>query len=125
MKAMGRSNRDLVVWQRAIDLVPTVYEVAKALPREELYALGSQIRRAVVSIPANIAEGQARQHPKEFLQHLSIAKGSLAELQTLLIVAQRLSYISIARLETLDEELAKVGRPLAGLITRLKQQPPP
>ena len=89
---MGEKNnyRDLVVWQRAIDLVPEVYQLVKKLPKEETYALGDQLRRAVVSIPANAAEGQARQHHKEFLQHLSIAKGSLAELHTLLTVAQKL-----------------------------------
>ena len=71
---------ELVVWQRAMALVPDVYTLLKAFPQEETYALADQIRRAVVSIPANIAEGQARQHRKEFIQHLSIAKGRLAEL---------------------------------------------
>jgi len=117
----SKSYRDLVVWQRAIDLAPKVYELLKGFPKEETYALGAQIRRAVVSIPANIAEGQARQHPKEFLQHLSIAKGSLAELHTLLIVAQRLSYLSPEQLATMENELAQIGRPLSGLITRLRR----
>ena len=77
---------ELVVWQRAMALVPDVYTLLKAFPQEETYALADQIRRAVVSIPANIAEGQARQHRKEFIQHLSIAKGRLAELHTLLMM---------------------------------------
>lgn len=119
--ATPKSYRDLVVWQRAVDLVPKVYELLKGLPREERYDLGSQIRRAVVSIPANIAEGQARQHPKEFLQHLSIAKGSLAELHTLLIVANRLGYLSEDQLATMEKELAQIGKPLSGLITRLRR----
>ena len=118
----SKSYRDLVVWQRAIDLAPKVYELLKGFPREERYELASQIRRATVSIPANIAEGQARQHPKEFIQHLSIAKGSLAELHTLLIVAQRLSYLSPEQLATMENELAQIGRPLSGLITRLRQR---
>ena len=118
--ATSRSYRDLVVWQRAVDLVPKVYELLKGFPREERYDLGSQIRRAVVSIPANIAEGQARQHPKEFLQHLSIAKGSLAELHTLLIVAERLAYLEAKQLLVMEQELAQIGRPLSGLITRLR-----
>jgi four helix bundle protein len=74
----------------------------------------------VVSIPANVAEGQARQSKKEFLQHLAIAKGSLAELQTLLIVAEKLGYLTSAQLLELEQDLAQVGRPLAGLMARLR-----
>ena len=70
-----RGYKDLIVWQMAMDLVPEVYQLSKRLPPEELYGLSDQIRRAAVSIPANIAEGQARQHPGEFIQHLSIARG--------------------------------------------------
>lgn len=112
--------RELVVWQRAIALVPEVYKLVKAFPPTEMYALADQVRRAVVSIPANIAEGQARQHRKEFLQHLSIAKGSLAELHTLLIVAQQVGYINGDRLREMEAALQLVGRPLAGLMTRLR-----
>ena len=121
---MGEKNnyRDLVVWQRgAIDLVPEVYQLVKKLPKEETYALGDQLRRAVVSIPANAAEGQARQHHKEFLQHLSIAKGSLAELHTLLTVAQKLGYVTPAQLEAMEQKLAEVARPLNGLMSRLRR----
>jgi len=117
-----KSNyRDLVVWQRAIDLVPEVYQLVKQLPKEETYALGDQLRRAGVSIPANVAEGQARQHHKEFLQHLSIAKGSLAELHTLLTVAQKLGYVTPAQLEAMEQKLAEVARPLNGLMSRLRR----
>ncbi|THJ24719.1 MAG: four helix bundle protein [Nitrospira sp. CG24E] len=112
---------ELVVWQRAIALVPEVYKLLKAFPAAETYALADQVRRAAVSIPANIAEGQARQHRKEFLQHLSIAKGSLAELHTLLIVAQQVGYINGDRLREIEAVLQTVGRPLAGLINRLRQ----
>ena len=99
-----RTYRDLRVWQEAMALVPKVYEAAKNLPIEERFDLGSQIRRAVVSVPANIAEGQARQHSKEFLQCLFIARGSLAELVTLLIMAQRLGYLDEKTLNELEEE---------------------
>lgn len=116
----ARSYRDLVVWQRAMELVPTVYELLKGFPKEETYALADHVRRAVVSIPANLAEGQARQHPKEFLQHLAIAKGSLAELSTLLVVAERLGYVTATQLEAVEEDLASIGRPLSGLMTRLR-----
>ena len=108
--------RDLVVWQRSIDLVPRVYVVVRALPRAETYALGDQLRRAAISIPANIAEGQARQHPREFLQYLAIARGSLAELNTLLILAQRLGYLTQQTLEEFDIALQEVAKPLHGLI---------
>jgi four helix bundle protein len=116
------SFRDLIVWQRAIDLVPRIYRITTGFPREELFALSSQLRRAAISIPANIAEGQARQHPKEFVQHLMIAKGSLAEVQTLLIIAHRLGYLSESSLLGFEEEeLGAIRAPLVGLIGRLRR----
>ena len=117
---VSKSYEDLVVWQRAIDLAPKVYELLKSFPKHETNALADQIRRAVVSIPANIAEGQARRSKKEFLQHLSIARGSLAELHTLLIVAQRLSYLTAPQLQEIAQDLALIGKPLAGLMSHLK-----
>lgn len=114
--------KDLVVWQRAIDLVPKVYGLVKRFPKEETYALADQIRRAVVSIPANIAEGQARYHRKEFLRFLMIAKGSLAELHTLLIVAHRLAYLTAETLLEMEAELSRIARPLSGLITNLRSR---
>lgn len=112
------SYRDLIVWQRAVDLIPLVYRTLRDFPRVEEYALSMQIRRASVSIAANIAEGQARRSRKEFRQHLAIAKGSLAELHTLLIVAQRLGYLTEQQLGDLENQLGSVGRPLAGLMDR-------
>jgi four helix bundle protein len=111
--------RDLVVWQRAIDLVPRIYKIAWDLPREERYALGDQLRRAAVSVPANIAEGQAKQHPEEFVRHLTIARGSLAELDTLLALAKRLEYIDQLAFDDLALRLEHVAKPLHGLIARL------
>jgi four helix bundle protein len=113
------SYRDLIVWQRAVDSIPHVYEALRDFPKVEDYALSAQIRRASVSIAANIAEGQARRSRKEFRQHLAIAKGSLAELHTLLIVAQRLGYSADQQLADFEDQLASVGRPLAGLMDRL------
>ena len=113
---MGKQNyRDLVVWQRAIDLVPDVYSLLKKFPKEEMFALSGQIRRAVVSVPANTAEGQAREHRKEFFHHLAIAKGSLAELDTLFIVAERLGYLTQKELFVLQEQIVTIRRPLSGL----------
>jgi four helix bundle protein len=91
--------RKLLVWQRAMQFVPIVYRVARQLPVEERYALSDQLRRAAVSIPANIAEGQARQHRREFIQALSVARGSLAEVDTLLRVAVSLGYATEADIQ--------------------------
>ena len=84
------SYRDLRVWQKAMDLVVTSYEVTKQFPQTELYGLVSQIQRAVVSIPANIAEGHGREHLGDYIHHLSMANGSLIELETHFLLAERL-----------------------------------
>jgi len=122
MSGQVRSFQDLRTWQHAMDLIPKVYQLVRKLPAEERFALGEQLRRATVSVPANIAEGHARRHTKEFLQHLSIARGSLAELHTLLLVAQRLGYITPAELSDLEKAVDDVGKPLSGLIARLKEK---
>ena len=119
MAPMSKHYQDLVVWQRAVDLAPEIYRHLRHFPKHEMYAMCDQIRRATVSVAANIAEGQGRQHRKEFLQHLSIAKGSLAELHTLLIIAERLSYLSPEQLASLEAKLSAIRKPLAGLIARL------
>jgi four helix bundle protein len=106
---------DLLAWQKAMDLVAEVYGVVKDWPRHELYALSDQTRRAAVSVPANIAEGQGRASPKEFAHHLSIAHGSLCELETHLAVAQRLVYINEGTLDDFMERAAEVGRLIQGL----------
>ncbi len=95
------SYRELDVWQKAMDLVVACYEASGDFPNYEIYGLTSQLRRAAVSVPANIAEGRGRQHTAEFIQHLSIATGSLAELETHIEIAQRLGYIDSAILENL------------------------
>ena len=89
----SRSYRDLVVWRKSIDLVKAIYSYTRSFPKEEIYGIVSQMRRAGVSIPANIAEGQARNGKKEFLQFLGIAQGSLAELETLLTISESLGYL--------------------------------
>ena len=90
----GKSYRDLIVWQKAMDLATLIYTATRTWPKDEIYGLTSQIRRASVSIPANIAEGQGRTSAKEFMHHLSIARGSLLELETHALLAQRLGYLS-------------------------------
>ena len=86
---------EMIVWQKSMDLVEEVYRLVKLLPAEERYALSDQIRRAVVSIPANIAEGESRKTDKEFKYFLSIAKGSVSEVETLLLVCMRIKYLTV------------------------------
>jgi four helix bundle protein len=115
-----KSYRDLEIWEKAMNLVVGSYQLAKLLPKDELYGLVSQIRRAAVSVPANIAEGHGRDHLGDYLHHLSVANGSLMELETHLLVAQRLSYLKMSDVEPLLALTAEVGRMLAGLIRKLK-----
>jgi four helix bundle protein len=110
-----KSYRDLEVWQKAMDLVVECYRITNKLPRSELYGLTSQLRRAAVSVPSNIAEGRERQHTKEFVQHLAIAYGSLAESETHLQIAQRLNYLDSSQVRQVLEKTSEVGRMLNGL----------
>ena len=119
---MGNSYRDLEVRQRAMDLVVMCYELTKRFPSSEAYGLTSQLKRAAVSVPANIAEGQARQHTKEFLQHLAIASGSLAELETHIQIAERLGYIKRSMIEEALFLSDQVARMIAGLRKFLKSK---
>jgi len=114
-----RYHKDLVVWQKAMDLAKEVYLLVKKLPKEETYALSSQMRRAAISIPSNIAEGQARNSTKEFVQFLSIARGSKAELQTQLLLCVEIGYLSKQDTNpamNLSEEISKM---LASLMQKL------
>ena len=116
---MKSSYTRLVVWQKAMELAVEVYRIVKLLPREETYVLSDQMRRAAVSIPSNIAEGNARNSIKEFIQFLSIAKGSNAELQTQCLLCEKLQYIrneDIAKTMMLADE---IGRMLNVLIEKL------
>ncbi len=115
---MRRKHQELKVWQEAMSLVKDIYRVTKEFPREEIYALTSQMRRAAVSIPSNIAEGAARTGNREFLQFLSIARGSLSELETQLIIAGELNYLpkNLPIMDRVDLIFALLG----GLIKSLK-----
>jgi four helix bundle protein len=119
-KAVIRSHRDLIVWQKAMDLVVSVYRATESLPKSETYGLTSQIRRAVTSIPANIAEGQGRRLTKEFIYFLANARGSLWELDTHLESATRLGFISADTHQELQSQLDEVGRMLNGLIRSVR-----
>lgn len=119
-----RTHKDLAVWQKAMELAVDVYGVTDGFPRQELYGLVGQIRRAAVSVPSNIAEGAARQSRAEYLRFASIALGSAAELETQLILAGRLGYCEQAHLNALLGRLEEIRRMLAALIAQLKRPAP-
>jgi four helix bundle protein len=116
-----KSYRDLLVWQKSMDLVAESYMLSARLPKTETYGLASQIQRAAVSIPANIAEGHGREHLGGYVHHLSVANGSLMELETHLLLCARLSYIPPNEVEGLLERTGEVSRMLSGLTRSLKQ----
>jgi len=110
-----RNYKNLLVWQRGVDLAVASYRCTSTFPSHERYGITQQIRRAAVSIPSNIAEGQGRYHRAEFLHHLSFARGSLQELQTQLIIAERLEFVFGIEPEFMHELCDEVSRMLAGL----------
>ena len=105
-----------------MDLVKQVYDLTDRFPREELFGLTSQIRRAIVSVPSNIAEGQGRSSTKEFLKHLSIAYGSLMEVETQTLIGNMRNYISDKECESVLEKAAEVGRLINGLSNSLRKK---
>jgi four helix bundle protein len=117
---MGESYRDLIAWRKAMELVTDIYRVTKFFPRDELYGLTNQLRRAAVSVPSNIAEGQARFSPKEFHHFLSHARGSLVEIETQLMLAENLEYLGSNQTRPLLDKTAELGKVLNGLIASIK-----
>jgi len=115
-----KTYQELIAWQKAISLVTQVYEATRDFPREEVYGLTSQLRRAAVSIPSNIAEGQGRATSGEFVQFLCHARGSLYELETQMVVACNLNYLSAERRDHFLGLAAELGRILNGLIASLQ-----
>jgi len=116
------SYQGLVVWQKAMDLSTIIYKLVKRLPKEETYILSDQMRRAVVSIATNIAEGQDRNTNKEFIHFLTISRGSKAELETLLLICVNIGYLNES--DTLEPMnlLIEVGKMLTSLINKLKTE---
>ena len=112
-----RGHRDLDVWQEAIAFVSEVYRVTRDFPPEETFGLKGQMRRAAVSIPSNIAEGAARQSPKDFQRFLKVALGSAAELETQILIAKNLDYVRDEN--TLLEPLSRIRRMISGLLKSL------
>ena len=112
---------DLKVWQKSMDLAIAVYNNVKFLPREELYGLSDQMRRAVVSIPSNIAEGHQRNSLREYIHFLYIAKGSLGELETQILLCENFGYFDIEIARQMKVLCTEVGRMLNGLIKNLQE----
>jgi four helix bundle protein len=118
---MGRSYKDLVAWQKSMELVTATYR-STGFPRDELFGLTSQLRRAAVSIPSNIAEGQGRLSEKEFRYFLRQARGSLMEVETQLQIAENLGYLQKEQTSLLLQSCAEVGRILNGLLASVSKQ---
>lgn len=118
-KVPAKNYRELIVWQDAIKLAKAVYKLTEKFPKHEVYALADQIRRAVVSVPSNIAEGQARKAPGDFRRFLHIALGSLAEVDTQIILALEFGYINQDSVDLLDEQIQGLRKKLYALINSL------
>ena len=119
---MTRSYRDLIAWQKSMDLVEEIYRMTKLLPKEEIFGLINQLRRAAISIPSNIAEGNTRSSQKEYVRFLSIARASEAEIETQLEICVRIGYLNE---EQISEPLAlciEVGKMLYSMIRKINNQ---
>jgi four helix bundle protein len=114
-----KNYRDLIVWQKGITLVKEIYLLTQKFPQTEIYGLSNQLRRAAVSIPSNIAEGQSRQHTGEFRQSLHVALGSLAEVDTQLVIAKELSYLPGEAMTTAEKLIFELRKMIYTLIKKL------
>lgn len=119
-----KSFKDLLVWQKAMDLAEETYRIVKFLPKDETFALSNQMRRSAISIPSNIAEGQSRHGIKEYINFLYIAKGSNAELFTQLNICKRIGYLTDKQLYTALQLSNEIGKMLAAMIKHLNDLPP-
>jgi four helix bundle protein len=116
----SRNYRDLLAWQKAMALVKSVYEVTREFPRTERFTLTDQVRRAAISVPSNVAEGQARRSPREFAHYVRLALGSLAELDTQLVIARELGYVNGSASEAVEAQVVEVRKMLNGLLSSLR-----
>ena len=119
IKTPAKNYRELIVWQDAIKIAKAVYKLTEKFPKHENYALADQIRRAAVSVPSNIAEGQARKAPGDFRRFLHIALGSLAEVDTQLVLAQEFGYLAKEDIESMDKPIQELRKKLYALIKSL------
>ncbi len=119
---MIKTYRDMLVWQKSMDLVVEIYNITKDFPKEESFGLVSQMRRAAVSIPSNIAEGQGRKATKDFVRFLLIAQGSKAELQTQILICERLGYLPKEQTHSAKMYTEEIGKMLYAIIDKLQNQ---
>lgn len=119
-----KTHKDLLVWEKSIDLVEQIYKFTKQFPKEELYGITNQMRRCAVSIPANIAEGSGRKNKAEFIQFLHIALGSASELETHLIISQRIGFLSSNSYDEIMNALNEIIKMICGLINSLNSLNP-
>ena len=117
-----KTHKDLDVWKKSVSLVTSIYEVTKTFPKDDIYGLTNQIRRSAVSIPSNMAEGSARKGEKEFIQFLYISLGSIAELETQLIIANNLKYVKLNDYELMTGRLEEIRKMIIGLIKFVKNK---
>ena len=115
-----RSYQDLIVWQKSMLLVEIIYKATQCFPKHELYGLTNQVRRAAVSVPSNIAEGQARQSTAEFRNFISIAQGSKAEVETQIMIAHRLNYINKTNMNLILSLCTEISKMLGSLKQKLE-----
>jgi len=116
-----KTHKDLIVWQKSIDFVTKVYKETGSFPKQEMYGLISQLRRAAVSVPSNIAEGAARKTDKEYVRFLFIARASASEIETQLLISENLGYIKIGE-NNLKEDLLSISKMLTALIHKISQR---
>jgi four helix bundle protein len=115
------THRDLLVWKKSIDFVTKIYKMTERFPKTEMYGLTSQLRRAAVSIPSNIAEGSARNTDKELIHFLHISRASAAEIETQLLISENLNYIEASK-ENIKTDLIEILKMLTSLINKIKQR---
>lgn len=118
-----RSYKELVAWQQGIALVSEIYRVTQGFPKQEMYGLTNQVRRAAVSIPSNIAEGQGRLSRGEFRQFLGHARGSIFELESQILIARNLGYLVVGDAESLFQRITELAKVLNGLLRALEHSP--
>jgi four helix bundle protein len=119
---MGRTYRELLVWQKSMQLVTEIYRVTASYPRQEIYGLVSQMRRAAISVPSNLAEGQARYHPRDFLRFIGHARGSLVELETQIMISTELGHCSSEASSRLLEQTAHIGALMNNLYSAVERR---
>jgi four helix bundle protein len=117
-----KTHKDLDVWKMSVALVTEIYKLTSKFPKEELFGLSSQMRRASVSIPSNIAEDAARKSNKEFIQYLHISLGSCIELETQIIIAKNLTFATESEIEEINKSITSIGKMLNGLLSSIKKR---